>query len=166
MEKIKTEVNQQTIKEIYKKIRINFLLFFIISTFLLIGFIFILITIDDKITKIISIASIFFSGFLFAVSLFALISFYIVIKKSKDTVSIYEVSFNSDNLKLVIYEQEEKQIEKIYKYEQFKKYVLTTNYVVAYYKDGSVIPFNRDNNIIKILEEKGISRKKKKAKWK
>ena len=164
MEKIRTEVSQQTIKEIYKKTRINFLLFSIISAFLLVGFIFSLITIDDIITKVISIASLFFSGFLFIISLIGLIALSLVIKKNKDSNSIYEVSFNSDYLNLVVYEKEEKQAEMICKYDQFKKYVLTTNYVVAYYKDGTVIPFNRDNKIIKILEEKGISRKKKKAK--
>ena len=161
MDKIQTEINQNTIKELYKKAKVNYLLFIIISIVLALGFVFILIVVEDKASRIVSIIALVFSGILFELGLY---NYIVAIRnegKFKNRKLIYDISFNKDRIVVGIYENDEKLEEAYYNYDLFKKYTLTSNYVIAHYKGGGIIPFDRSEKIIKLLEEKGIKRNKK-----
>lgn len=162
MEKVRTVINQQTQKEILKKTRIQCLIFFILGLILFVSFLLITLISEKKegLVFITSIIGIIFAGFLFLYGLVLSIILWTVIRKAKDDNREAECIFNEDHISVIGYQDgEQTSTEKLY-YNKFTKFVLTRNYLVAFYKPGFQIVFTRSDKLIKFFLDKGIKKKK------
>ena len=160
MNKMTVKINQEGIKEYYKRTRITYLLYSLIGLLLIGGFV-TAVVFNEGWIRVLSIVGIALVGFITGISVFLSIVLTVTVVSSKSVNRTNEITFNLDHMIVVSYENGEKKEESKVYYNELDKYIVTRNYVFAVLKQNKgTLSFNRDEKIISLFEEKHIQRKK------
>ena len=160
MEKIRTTVNEKTIKELQKKRQITVLFAFCfgpicIGLYVLFGFL------NSSWGNVLNMILLVLGAFLIALSI--MVEFQLQKRALTYKKNAYESTYEffDDHIVLTAYHNDEQFEHQVIKYKDLYGYYETTNYVVIKLTDFHSLPISKVSGLTEFLDSKGVIRRKK-----